>query len=77
MHQTHDVINVYYVIIISYLYSFSNPIMCLSNHAHQTNPKIQVFTSWRVDDNRWKDYNEKSKWSDAYTRPHKQNFYDD
>jgi len=45
MHQTHDVINVYHVTIISYLYPFSNPIMCLSYHAHQTDPYNIIFVT--------------------------------
>jgi len=39
VHQTHDRIRVYPVTIISYLYEISYPIMFLSYHVHQTDPK--------------------------------------
>jgi len=39
VHQTRDMINVYHVLIISYLYPVLYHIMSLSYHDHQTDPK--------------------------------------
>jgi len=38
VHQTHDMINVYHVLIISYLYPTLYHILPISYHDHQTNP---------------------------------------
>jgi len=45
VHQTHDRISDYHATILSYPYSFSNPIMSLSYPAHQTDPKSLIFPS--------------------------------
>jgi len=39
VYQTHDRISVYHVTIISHLYPFSNHILSLSYHVHQTDPE--------------------------------------
>jgi len=47
VHRTHERISVYPVIILSYLYPFSNPIMSLSYHVHQTGPE-RHHISWTM-----------------------------
>jgi len=38
VHQMHDMISVYHVTVISYLYPFSNHILSLLYPTHQTGP---------------------------------------